>query len=82
VSKIVLRTEGIIVDALLGQGEALDEYARHLQEFEVKRREAEVAQAAAQADRAALVNQLARDNDQARAKIPDSPGFSGKILNS
>lgn len=31
-SKYVLRTEGIIVDALLGQGNALDEYSKRLQE--------------------------------------------------
>src|SRR6266481_6252184 len=69
VSKNVLRTEGIIVDALLGQGEALDEYAKHLQELEVSRREAEVAKATAEGDRSGLINQLTRDNDQARAKI-------------
>jgi len=33
------------------------------------RREAEVAKVAAEGDRAALINQLARDNDPARAKI-------------
>jgi hypothetical protein len=69
VSKNVMRTEGIIVDALLGQGEALDEYAKHLQELEVSRREAEVAKATAEGDRSGLINQLTRDNDQARAKI-------------
>jgi len=69
VSKNTLRTEGIIVDALLGQGEALDEYAKHLQELEVSRREAEVAKATAEGDRAALINQLTRDNGQAGAKI-------------
>jgi hypothetical protein len=69
VSKNVLRTEGIIVDALLGQGEALDEYAKNLQELEVNRREAEVTQAKTEADRRALINQLAQSNDSERAKI-------------
>ena len=43
VNTSVLRTEGVIVEALLGQGEALDEYAKDLQALEVRRREAEVA---------------------------------------
>ena len=69
VMKNVMRTEGVIVEALLGQGEALDDYAMRLQELEVSRREAEVAKETAAATQAALVNQLVTDQDQAGARI-------------
>lgn len=67
--KNVLRTEGIVVEALLGEGEALDGYATQLQELEVGRRQAEVEHENADAQRAGLVNQLVQDNDVDRAKI-------------
>jgi hypothetical protein len=67
--KNVLRTDGVIVEALLGEGDALDGYARRLQEIEVGRREAEGSRGAAEAERAALVNQVVRDNDTERAKL-------------
>jgi hypothetical protein len=69
VTKNVMRTEGVIVEALLGQGEALDGYATRLQELEVTRREAEVAQKQTEAQRAELLNQVIRDNDADRAKL-------------
>lgn len=68
-TKNVLRTEGVIVEALLGEGEALDSYATRLQELEVARREAEVARESAEAERAALLNQLVKDCDNDRAKL-------------
>ena len=83
--KSVLRTEGVIVEALLGEGEALDGYAKRLQELEVARRQAEAARTAAEADRAAVLNQLVRDNDGARSKLlvdltcpcgPDTPALN------
>ena len=67
--KNVLRTDAVIVEALLGQGDALDGYAQRLQELEVNRREAEHALQTAEAERAALVNQAVRDNDAQRAKL-------------
>lgn len=69
VMKNVMRTEGVIVEALLGQGEALDDYAIRLQELEVTRREAEAAKATAVAVQSALINQLVTDKDQAGARI-------------
>lgn len=69
VMKNVMRTEGVIVEALLGQGEALDDYATRLQELEVTRREAEVAKETAVAAQSALINQLVTDKDQAGARI-------------
>jgi hypothetical protein len=65
----VMRTEGLIVEALLGEAPALDSYATSLQQLEVRRREAEVAEAAAVAERAALVNRISQDNDSSRAQI-------------
>jgi hypothetical protein len=65
----VMRTEGVLVEALLGDGPALDTYATRLQELEVERREAEVSKANADAKRAALINELTENNDAARAKI-------------
>lgn len=69
VMKNVLRTEGVIVEALLGEGEALDAYATQLQELEVKRRQAEVSRERTRAQQAKLINQLVKDNDVDRAKI-------------
>ena len=68
-TKNVLRTEGIIVEALLGEGPALDSYATRLQELEVERRESETAQKLAESQKADLLNQLVRDNDATRAKL-------------
>ena len=67
--KNVLRTEGVIVEALLGEGQALDTYATRLQELEVSRREAEIARESAEAQRAELLNQLVQDCDNDRAKL-------------
>ena len=65
----MLRTEGVIVEALLGQGEALDRYSKRLQELEVDRREAEVAREKAKVKRENLLNDLVRENDAERAKL-------------
>lgn len=65
----VLRTEGVVVEALLGAGEALDGYARRLQELEVARREADLALARARVEREQLLNELVRENDGARAAL-------------
>ena len=69
VKRLTMRTDGVIVEALLGQGDALDGYAKRLQEIEVARRQAEVDKACAEAERANLINQLVKDNDAEKAKI-------------
>lgn len=69
VTKNVMRTEGVIVEALLGQGEALDNYATRLQELEVSRREAEVAHSEADVKQANLLNEVVTNNDTQRAKL-------------
>jgi hypothetical protein len=67
--KNVMRTEGVIVEALLGQGVALDDYATRLQELEINRREAEVSKEKAKALREMTVNQLVKDNDKERSAL-------------
>lgn len=69
VDRRVMRTEGVIVEALLGQGAALDGYAERLQELEVDRRAAAVAAEQAAAARDQLINQAITDGDDARATI-------------
>jgi hypothetical protein len=68
-NKTVMRTEGVIVEAILGTGEALDEYAKSLQALEVRRREAEVAKLEAEAAQARLLNQVVEDGDDKRAAL-------------
>lgn len=69
VTKNVMRTEGVIVEALLGEVSALDEYARDLQELEVKRREAEVRALLAEAVHKELVASIVDSKDEERAAI-------------
>jgi hypothetical protein len=71
VDRLVMRTEGIIVEALLGQGPALDSYAEKLQELEVKRRKALVAKHEHLADQLDLVNQAIQNGDEAKAAIAE-----------
>jgi hypothetical protein len=67
--KYTMRTEGIIVDALLGAGEALDRYALRLQELEVAKRETQVAGEQAKGDRDRLLNQIVTDKDAERGTL-------------
>lgn len=69
VTKNVMRTDGVIVESLLGEASALDQYATDLQELEVKRRAAEVSNAESITERERLLNQIVRDNDSDRARI-------------
>lgn len=63
--ELVMRTEGVIVEAVLGNGDALDEFAQQVQQFDVARREAEVALLAAQAAQLEAVNQAILSGDEA-----------------
>lgn len=69
VTKSVLRTDGVTVETLLGKGEALDIYAKQLQEVEVKRRQAEADKIVADAARSQLINDLVDQNEAQKAKI-------------
>ena len=42
-SRVVLRTDGVVVEALLGKADALDPYALAVQDLDVANREADVS---------------------------------------
>lgn len=67
--RIVMRTEGVVAESMLGQADALDDYARRLQEIEVERRAAEAKHMMARAERAALVNSIVKEKDSEKAEI-------------
>lgn len=62
---LVMRTEGVIVEALLGNGDALDDYAAEMQRIEADKRRAEAAALQAKAARLALVNDAIASGDDA-----------------
>jgi hypothetical protein len=66
-SSYVLRTDQLLCDALLGQGDALDEYSHALQEVTISERQAAVAATAAATARELLAQQIvsAKDSDAA-----------------
>jgi len=68
-TKNVLRTEGVMVEALIGSGEAVDRYSGRLQELEVERREAEVNKEKAKAEQASLASEAIRKNDRDRTDL-------------
>lgn len=68
-TKNVMRTEGIVVDALLGQGEALDTYSRGLQETSVHERELDNAAQQARLDREALARDIVTREDEDAAQV-------------
>ncbi|TKJ34405.1 MAG: hypothetical protein CEE38_17815 [Planctomycetes bacterium B3_Pla] len=69
VTKNIMRTDGVIVEALLGEGTALDQYSTQLQEMEIKRRDIERRLALAKAEKLELSNQVVRDDDPSRANL-------------
>ena len=69
VNRYAMRTEGVIVESILGEGDALDTYAQSLQANEVARRQAEARSLTADAERAELTNRIVSDNDASRASI-------------
>lgn len=68
VDKYTMRTDGVIVESMLGQASSLDSYAEQLQQMEVRKRGAEVAKAEAEAARAAMINAIAQSGDLDKAK--------------
>jgi hypothetical protein len=69
IDKYTMRTEGVIVEALLGQADALDEYAKELQLLEVRRRQADVEKLEAEARRAELLVSIGESGDADAAKV-------------
>ena len=68
-NKYVMRTEGIIVEALLGQGDGLDEYSHGLQDQTVQAKILSNAQLQAEIDRQQLAMQIIASKDQEAAKL-------------
>ncbi|SDC05007.1 hypothetical protein GA0111570_11610 [Raineyella antarctica] len=66
---IVMRTEGVMVDSVLGQGQGLDDYSRNLQDVAVAERQVAVAERQAQVEREKLARKLVTDRDKAGAEI-------------
>lgn len=62
---LVMRTEGVIVESLLGNGDALDEFAAQMQQVEGDRRRAELAALQAKTARMILVNDAIASGDDA-----------------
>ena len=69
VNKFVMRTDGIIVEALLGQASALDPYQEGLQQAAVDHRAAEAQVVRLQAERERLAQHMINTNDEARADL-------------
>jgi hypothetical protein len=68
---LVMRTEGVIVEALLGNGTALDSYAEKLQGLEVERRAALVEHDKLTAAQLELINEVISSGDTAKAAIAE-----------
>ncbi len=67
--KYVLRTEGIIVDALLGQGNALDEYSNRLQEETNRAKTLANDLQVAKIKREEMGQKIIKDKDETAAEI-------------
>jgi hypothetical protein len=65
----VLRTEGVVVEALLGQSDALDRYSARLQEEAVEGRDVANDSIAAETEKTRLGVQVVRDADAERAAV-------------
>lgn len=84
VDKIVMRTEGVIVDALIGQGDALDSYSAGLQRNAVRQRRLENDHLQAHLDQEALARKIVDDSNEEQAKVyervfPSAVALPGKI---
>lgn len=68
-SKYVLRTEGVIVEALLGQGDALDAYSHGLQDAAVREKNLANDRARAEIRKEQLALQIIESKDAEKAKL-------------
>jgi hypothetical protein len=67
--QIVMRTEGVMVDSVLGQGEGLDTYSQGLQEVSIAERRMAIAERQAELDRQELARELVATKDAEGAEI-------------
>jgi hypothetical protein len=68
-NKYVMRTEGVIVEALLGQGDGLEANAHGLQDEEVRARQLANDQAAWEVERGQIALKIVRDGNTAAAAL-------------
>jgi hypothetical protein len=68
-NKYTMRTEGVIVEALLGQGEALDDYSKSLQEEAIEAKQIANRLAVAQLEREKLAQKIVKEKDAEAAEI-------------
>ncbi len=69
VMKNVMRTDGVTCDALLGAGEALDDYSKGLQQEALDARRLENSRDQAELDKAKLALELVKSGNAEAAKI-------------
>lgn len=68
-SRNTMRTDGVIVEALLGQAEALDTYSKSLQEKAIEEKHLANEMTSARIDRERLAQQVIRDHDAEAARL-------------
>lgn len=69
VNKFVMRTDGIVVEALLGQATALDPYSAGLQTLSVEHKQQEVRLTKAQADREVMAQRIINAGEADKAAL-------------
>ena len=69
VNSVVMRTDAVMVDTVLGVGSGLDTYSEGLQTIALKEREVALAERQAEVDRLALARSLVQQKDKERAAI-------------
>ncbi|MBK6267338.1 hypothetical protein JKA74_20010 [Marivirga sp. S37H4] len=69
VKKNVLRTDGVIVDSILGQGSALDAYSQSLQDEAIKEKQLFNSIKEQELKKLQLINSLIENGDDEKAKV-------------
>jgi hypothetical protein len=69
VDVITMRTEGVMVDAVLGPGDGLDTYSKALQDVALAERRVAVAERQAEVDWLALAHKIVAEKDDAAAAV-------------
>jgi hypothetical protein len=68
-NSIVMRTDAVMVDTIIGAGSGLDAYSQGLQEVAIKERQVAVAERQAEVDRLDLARSIVRQKDKEQAAI-------------
>jgi hypothetical protein len=66
---IVMRTEGVMVDTVMGQGDGLDSYSHGLQDAVVAEREMTLKERQADVDRLTLARSIVENKDSEAAEL-------------